>query len=271
LNTQRIRELEIKLHQSEERLRQAQKMETMGQLAGGIAHDFNNLVTVIRCSVGLLEDYISEDPRGHEELAQIREAAERAGTLTRQLLAFSRRQNTEPRPLDLNMAIRDVVGMLERILGKHIRVHTDLDQSIAPILADLGQIEQVVVNLAVNARDAIPPTGGAIFLTTKTQSVRIPILQGREVIPPGMYVTLSIRDTGKGIHPNIVDRVFEPFFTTKAPGRGTGLGLSITHGIVHKAGGYISLESAPDVGTTVTLYFPTPLEVQQQVAESRQS
>jgi two-component system cell cycle sensor histidine kinase/response regulator CckA len=160
-------------------------------------------------------------------------------------------------------------------------VHTDLDDSIAPIFADLGQMEQVVVNLAVNARDAMQNTGGSMFLSTDTRvlTTEMPRLAGENgqrigdgtVIPPGTYVTLSIRDTGTGIAPDVLQRVFDPFFTTKVQGQGTGLGLSIAQGIIHQAGGYISVESIPDTGTTLTLYFPTPIERQREVATERRS
>jgi signal transduction histidine kinase/CheY-like chemotaxis protein len=255
MELERLTAFEERLRESEERLRQAQKMEAVGQLAGGIAHDFNNLITVIGCSVGLLTDATeAKDPR-REDLGQIKEAVDRAAALTRQLLAFSRRQVLQPRPLDLNEVVRDMEKMMRRVIGSHIAIHTTLEPKLSYMLADVGQIEQVVMNLAVNARDAMP-TSGALLFATENRSVRLPEPHRHGVIEPGDYVTLTVRDSGQGMPASVLDHLFEPFFTTKEQGHGTGLGLATVHGIVYQSGGHITVSSTLGVGTTFTLYFP---------------
>ena len=251
----RLIDFEERLRESEERLRQAQKMEAVGQLAGGIAHDFNNLITVIGCSAGLLADVVGPDDSAQDDIGQIKEAVDRAAALTRQLLAFSRRQMLQPRPVDLNDVVRDIEKMLRRVIGSHIAVHTTLDSKLGLILADVGQVEQVIMNLAVNARDAMP-MAGALMFATANRSVRMPEPYRHGVVEPGEYVALTVRDTGQGMSPEILEHLFEPFFTTKEQGKGTGLGLATVHGIVYQSGGHIVVESSPGVGTTFTLLFP---------------
>ena len=224
--------------QIEEQLRQASKMEAVGQLAGGIAHDFNNLLTVITAYSGLLIE-VSGDKSG--ELKEISAAARRAATLTRQLLAFSRKQLVQPKVLDINAVITEVEPMLKRLIGEDIEIVLSLDHSIAPVRIDPGQIEQVLLNLAVNARDAMP-TGGVLRIETRIM---------RET-----FVGLVVRDTGVGMDAATQARVFEPFFTTKEPGRGTGLGLATVHGIVQQGGGQVWVESTPGAGTAFHILFP---------------
>ena len=236
----------------EEQLRQAQKMESLGRLAGGMAHDFNNLMTAVLGHVSFAAAALPETHESREELDQIREAALRASELTRQLLAFARRQLVAPRVVDVNELVVSLDGMLRRLLGEDVELSTLLES--APLCAriDPSQLEQVLVNLAVNARDAMP-AGGRLVLVTADASVR----EGRHpALPAGRYVRVSVSDTGHGIAPELFEHLFEPFFTTKEAGRGTGLGLATCYGIVHQCGGHIEVESAPGAGTRFDVYLP---------------
>jgi two-component system cell cycle sensor histidine kinase/response regulator CckA len=234
-----------------DQFRQAQKMEAVGQLAGGIAHDFNNLLTIVTgYSELLLQMLPAEDPaRG--VAAEIHKAGERSAALTRQLLAFSRRQVVIPRAIDLNDVVRETESMLRRLIGEDVRLSTELVGDPAPVVADPGQIEQVLVNLAVNARDAMP-RGGHLAVET----VLVDVAAEAGGVPPGPYVLLAVADTGVGMSPEVKGRVFEPFFTTKGVGKGTGLGLAVVHGVVTQAGGHIQVESALGRGTTFRIYLP---------------
>jgi two-component system cell cycle sensor histidine kinase/response regulator CckA len=236
-------------------LRQAQKMEAVGQLAGGIAHDFNNLLTAISCNVELLLDATDPNDARRDDILQIREAATRAATLTRQLLAFSRRQVLQPKPLDLNGTVASMERMLRRVLTGDVVLRTDLDRTLAPVFADAGQMEQVVMNLVLNARDAMP-NGGTILVRTTSVNLRAALQHRFGMLVPGRYVTLAVRDTGSGMTPEILEHLFEPFFTTKSQGKGTGLGLATVHGIVVQSGGQIIVESAPEQGTEFRVYLP---------------
>ena len=239
----------------ESELRQAQKMELVGQLAGGVAHDFNNLLTVITGRTEFLLE--AENLGGDQEtdLAEIREAAGRATELTRQLLAFSRKQLLQPRVLDLNHTLAEVEPMLRRLIGEDIQIRIVAGSNLGSITADPGQLQQILLNLALNARDAMP-SGGVITFQTANQSIRGSAGPNSTEVEPGEYIVLQVADTGTGMDAATQSRIFEPFFTTKGQGKGTGLGLSTVYGIVKQSGASISVVSAPGEGTRFTVYFP---------------
>jgi two-component system, cell cycle sensor histidine kinase and response regulator CckA len=236
-------------------LRQAQKMEAVGQLAGGIAHDFNNLLTAINCNVELLLDAIDPGDARRDDVVQIREAASRAATLTRQLLAFSRRQVLQPKALDLNGTVGNIERMLRRVISGDIRLRADLEPRLGAVFADAGQMEQVLMNLVLNARDAMPG-GGSIVVTTRNVVLHAPLEHRFGVLPSGSYVTLAVNDAGSGMARDVMERLFEPFFTTKDQGEGTGLGLATVHGIVLQTGGQIVVRSEVGAGTEFTVHLP---------------
>jgi signal transduction histidine kinase/CheY-like chemotaxis protein len=239
----------------EEQLRQAVKMEAVGRLAGGVAHDFNNLLTAIMGYATLLANKIEEhDPRS-EKVRQIQNATERAAELTRQLLAFSRRQVLEMTIINLNALLHDLQGMLKRLIGEHIEVRAILDPSLGNVKADPAQISQLVLNLAVNARDAMPAGGR---LTIETSNVTLDDAYARAVsdVRPGDYVLLAVSDTGQGMDADTVSRCFEPFYTTKQKSSGTGLGLSTVYGVVKQHDGHITVYSEEGKGTTFRIYLP---------------
>ncbi len=247
---------------TERRLRQSQRLESLGQLAGGVAHDFNNLLGVItgytRFAVDDLSAAAQTDPRWqplHEDLSQVLKASDRAAALTRQLLSFARRDVSRPQAVDLNTVVTDIEQMLRRTIGDDITLHTALATALPAVNADPGQVEQVLLNVAVNARDAMP-TGGTLAIETDTVTVDAHYAASRPGARPGRYVRLRVSDTGTGMSHDTVERAFEPFFTTKALGQGTGLGLATVYGIVTAAGGHIHLHSTPGVGTTVTVLLP---------------
>ncbi len=238
----------------EQQLRQAQKMEAIGRLAGGVAHDFNNLLTVIigYCQT-LLQEIRPGDPL-RADIELIRQAGGRAATLTKQLLAFSRRQILMPKVINLNSIVDDMLTMLERVLTEDVQLSAALDPALGHVKADPGQIEQIIMNLVVNARDAMPQGGK---LTIETSNVQIKATHQRsEFMVPGSYVLLSVSDTGCGMDPEVQAHIFEPFFTTKEMGKGTGLGLSTVYGIVKQSDGYIFVYSEPGHGTTFQIYLP---------------
>ncbi len=240
--------------QLEEQLRQAQKMEAIGRLAGGIAHDFNNLLMVIIGYCRLLLQQVVRDPLMQNRIEEILRAGERATTLTRQLLAFSRKQVLTPTVLDLNTVLSEMSSMLQRLLGEDINLATALDPALGHVKTDQGQIEQVIMNLAVNARDAMP-RGGRLTIETRNVELREATRQNQSV-RVGHYVLLSVSDTGEGMDAATQERIFEPFFTTKEQGKGTGLGLATVYGIVKQSGGYIFVYSERGRGTTFKLYLP---------------
>jgi PAS domain S-box-containing protein len=249
------REAEEALRRSEQQLVQVQKMEAIGRLAGGVAHDFNNLLTAIRGNAELLLADLPRDSQAREDVEEIRRASDRAAALTRQLLAFSRRQVLQPRLLDLNQSVREMERMLGRLLGDDVELATRLDPALKRVRADPAQVEQVILNLSVNARDAMPG-GGVLMVCTENTELTAELQEKYPYVVPGEYVLLEVGDTGQGMDAQTVAAAFEPFFTTKATGKGTGLGLSMVYGIVKQSGGYIWIESDPGRGTRVRVYLP---------------
>lgn len=243
----------------EKQLRQAQRMEAIGQLSGGIAHDFNNLLSVILGHGELLEEQFAQCDSSSKSVQEIKKAGTHAASLVRQLLAFSRQQVMEPRVLDLNAVIIDVEKMLRRLIGEDIELGTALHPQLGCIKADQGQIQQVIINIVVNARDAMPKGGK---LAIKTSNVEIDENYAKHHPPqvPGPYALLEISDTGIGMEPEVQAHIFEPFFTTKEVGKGTGLGLSTVYGVVKQSGGYIWVYSEPGHGTTFKIYLPRTAE-----------
>lgn len=250
--TQEHEQVERELRQKEEQLNRAQRLEAVGQLAGGIAHDFNNFLTVIMGFGDLLREGISADSPLRQHVDTVMSVAERAATLTRQLLAFSRRQVLKPKVVVLNSIIMDVHKLLVRLIGENIRLVTTLDPGLLPVRVDPGGIEQVVVNLAVNARDAMMD-GGVLTIETSNVELTREIGDALGHLSPGQYVRIDVRDTGHGMSEETQERIFEPFFTTKK--RGTGMGLATVYGIVKQSGGYIFVDSEVDEGTNFQIYF----------------
>ena len=247
----------------EERLRQVQKLEAIGRLAGGIAHDLNNALTAIAGYTELSLDALADTHPARPDVLEIRRAAERAESVTRQLLAFSRKQLLEPRVFFLNDSVANLGRMLERLLGNSVELKTVIAQGVPPIYGDPGQIDQAIINLAVNARDAMPD-GGRLTLAVSLVDVDEAFARAHQPMPPGRFVELAVSDTGVGMEPETQAHVFEPFFTTKEVGKGTGLGLAMVYGTVKQSGGFIFLESQVGRGTAFRLYFhpaPAPAHV----------
>jgi PAS domain S-box-containing protein len=246
--------VEEALRESERRLAQSQKMEAVGQLTGGIAHDFNNLLLVISGNLELLEPRLNSE----ESRALLKDAQDAAGLgskLTDQLLTFARRRHMDAHVIHLNDLVVSITDMLRRTLGEHITLSTSLARDVWPTRADPGQFQSAIVNMAVNARDAMPQ-GGKLVVETRNIEFDADHADYQSELQPGQYVQLSISDTGAGMEPEIRDRVFEPFFTTKEKGGGTGLGLAMVYGFVKQSGGHVTIYSEPGLGTTINLYFP---------------
>jgi signal transduction histidine kinase/CheY-like chemotaxis protein len=256
--------LRAQQEKSQEQLAQAQRLESLGQLAGGVAHDFNNLLAVIlnytafaaeELAAATGSDWAECCESARSDLGQISRAGQRAAGLTRQLLTFARREVVQPRVLDLDTVITAVEEMLRRTLGEHVELVTSLAGDLQPVLADPGQLEQVLVNLAVNARDAMPG-GGTLTMDTSNITVDAESIAGGSKARPGQNVRLRVSDTGTGMSPNVIEHAFEPFFTTKKDGGGTGLGLATVYGILTQADGHIHIYSDPGGGTTFSIMLP---------------
>ncbi len=246
----------------EEQVCEAQKMEVIGRLAGGVAHDFNNLLTVMRGYGQLLLDDPEINGQQRQAVEEIVRAADRAGALTGHMLAFSRHQMLQPKVFDLNRLIRDTEKMLRRVVGEDVRLLLSLADEPALVHADLGQVEQVLMNLVINGRDAISGRG---WIRVETAIIDLP-LDNRAALGPGRYVLLTVSDTGCGMTAEVRQHIFEPFFTTKDVGKGTGLGLFTVYGIVRQAGGGVTVDSEPDQGTRFQIYWPAAISVQEAPA-----
>jgi len=239
----------------EQQLQQAQKLESIGRLAGGVAHDFNNLLTIINGYADLLLSEIKPGEALRSHASEIRKAGERGAGLTQQLLAFSRNQIIEPKPVNLNVLVADSENMLRRVMGEDIEILTLCDDSLQQVVADAGRINQVLLNLAVNARDAMP-AGGKLIIETTNTDLDANYVEKHHGVAPGRYVVLAVSDSGTGMDQQTLQRIFDPFFTTKEQGRGTGLGLSTAYGIVKQNGGFISVYSEPGKGTAFRIHLP---------------
>jgi PAS domain S-box-containing protein len=250
----------------ERQVRQSQKMEAVGQLAGGVAHDFNNLLTVISgYSNMLLSDLGPESPQ-HESVDEISTAADRAAVLTKQLLAFSRHQVVQPKRFDVNQRVVETHRILKRLIGEDIQLELALGEDIGQILADPGQLDQVIINLVVNARDAMP-NGGRLLIETAALDVAEAYAASHFEVRPGPHIMLAITDSGTGMTPDVQSHIFEPFFTTKPAGKGTGLGLATVYGIVKQANGAIFVYSEPGRGTTFKIVIPVATDIPVEEVE----
>jgi PAS domain S-box-containing protein len=254
----------------ETQLRAAQQMEAVGRLAGGIAHDFNNLITAISGFTEMVLGTLDETDSRRGDLLEVQKAATRAASLTAQLLAFGRRQFLQPKVLDVNALVGDIEKLLRRTIGEDIELSLTFDPMLEAVRADPGQLEQVVVNIAVNARDAMPK-GGQLRFATDMVEVDEAAAQARAPMAPGRYVRLTITDTGSGMSPEIQQHIFEPFFTTKALHKGTGLGLATVYGIVQQSGGYVWVTSQPELGTSFEIYLPAVKEAVEAPAPGEET
>jgi PAS domain S-box-containing protein len=249
------RQAEKKLLESEEQLRRSQKLDSMGRLAGGVAHDLNNLLGPILAYADFLGKSLPAGDRRLDDIAEIVKAADRAAALVRKLLAFSRKQVMEPKVIDVNAAVSEMEKMLKRVIGENVNLDSVLSSAIGPVKVDPGQLEQVILNLVLNARDAMP-MGGDIRIETSLLDLKAPAQAVSGPVPAGRYLVLSVKDNGMGMDEATQKKIFEPFFTTTGPGKGVGLGLSTVYGIVKQSGGDIMVESSPGSGSVFRICFP---------------
>jgi len=249
------RNAEHALRDSEAQLRQALKMEAVGRLAGGVAHDFNNVLTAIFGYVDLLLDSMDPTDERRADVEEIKRAAARAASLTRQLLAFSRKQILQPRRVDLKEIIGNIQGLITKLVGTDVDVRVESDGSPCDVIADPGQIEQVLMNLAANARDAMP-LGGRLTIGIARETVGPDDAASMAGLTPGQFIRLTVTDTGEGVPASVRPHIFEPFYTTKEHGKGTGLGLATVYGIVKQSGGWIYLDEAPGQGASFSVFLP---------------
>ena len=241
---------------------QSQKMQAVGQLAGGIAHDFNNILTAIMGHADLLLHRVGKDSIDYDDLNQIKENSNRAAALIRQLLAFSRKQTLQPKSIRLDNTLSELSHLLNRLLGEKVSLRTEHGVDLRPVRVDERQFEQVIVNLVVNARDAMPD-GGTVVIRTRNITLRNEMRRDRAVVPPGDYVIVEVRDTGTGISQDNLSKIFEPFFTTKKVGEGTGLGLATVYGIIKQTGGFVFVDSEKSAGTQFLIYLPVNDELDE--------
>jgi PAS domain S-box-containing protein len=249
------RNAETALRNSEAQLRQALKMEAVGRLAGGVAHDFNNVLTAIFGYVDLLLDSMDATDQRRADAEEIKRAASRAAALTRQLLAFSRKQILQPRRVDLNDIVANILGLITKLVGADVEVRVVADGTPCEVIADPGQIEQVLMNLAANARDAMP-LGGQLTIATGRETVGPDDAASLAGLTPGQFIRLTVSDTGQGVPASVRPHIFEPFYTTKEQGKGTGLGLATVYGIVKQSGGWVYLDEAPGQGASFSVFLP---------------
>jgi signal transduction histidine kinase/ActR/RegA family two-component response regulator len=249
----------------EEQFLQAQKLEAIGRLAGGVAHDFNNLMTIVSGYSSMLRAHVRQDPTLDHFVSEIQHAATRAATLTGQLLAFSKRQVVQVKVIGINQAVNDVHAMLQRVIGEDIELEVELSEAAGSVRCDKGQLDQVLLNLAVNARDVMPK-GGKLKITTQATTVGSAEALANN-IQPGDYILLSVSDTGPGIEQSIQEKIFEPFFTTKEAGKGTGLGLSTVYGIARQSGGTVLVESQPGRGSRFSVLLPAASGLPETLVE----
>src|SRR3954447_12878340 len=255
VEAEREKQALISKMQREQQSEQASRLESIGQLAGGVAHDFNNLLGVVLNYADFVAEEIGEESPAHRDVLEIRRAAERATQLTRQLLIFSRRDVVKPEPINLNDSVREMERLLRRTIGEHIELAVKFGPDLPAVMADPGQLEQVLVNLAINARDAMPQ-GGRLRIESAEVEADADFLEDNPELEPGKYIRLTVADTGTGMDEETQSRVFEPFFSTKPKGEGTGLGLATVYGIVRGSGGAIGIHSEPGEGTVFTVHLP---------------